>query len=284
MSRYGGFRVGKSRILNDWDSRKSPSSNIAAPASIMELDYSTAQGIWNLNSTIQFNKKPRLITDNLVLHLDAGNSLSYPRSGTAWNNLMATGNAVLVNAPTFNSGFGGYFNFNGTNQEVTTNTTVTSTSSPLTFFGWFRTSAASGKKIIGFQNNQTGTTSTNYDRHVYVNTSGKLVFGIYTGTNQAITSSASVNNGVWHSFAAVYNMSGNDELYVDGVSAGTINVTSTDTGTRYVRIAGHKLSGWTGAVDGYFPGDIAIMTLYNTALSANDVLTNHNATKTRFGV
>jgi hypothetical protein len=62
MSRYGGFRVGKYRILTEWDSRKSPSSNIAAPASITEFEYSTAQGIWNLNSTVQFPKQLPAVT------------------------------------------------------------------------------------------------------------------------------------------------------------------------------------------------------------------------------
>jgi len=56
-SRFGGFRVGKKRILNDWDNRKSNSSNASAPATVLDLDYSTAQGIWNLNSTVQFSKQ-----------------------------------------------------------------------------------------------------------------------------------------------------------------------------------------------------------------------------------
>jgi hypothetical protein len=57
MSRYGGFRVGKSRILNQWEQRRSPSAaTVEAPKSIEEFDYSTAQGIWNLQSTTQFPK------------------------------------------------------------------------------------------------------------------------------------------------------------------------------------------------------------------------------------
>jgi hypothetical protein len=56
MSRYGGFRVGKARILNDWDNRKSPSRSVEAPTKITEFDYSTAQGIWTLQSTTQFPK------------------------------------------------------------------------------------------------------------------------------------------------------------------------------------------------------------------------------------
>jgi hypothetical protein len=64
-SRYGGFRVGKKRILNDWDNRKTPSTMQPAPESIEEFDYATAQGVWNLNSTTQFPRwaGPRTISN-----------------------------------------------------------------------------------------------------------------------------------------------------------------------------------------------------------------------------
>lgn len=225
-----------------------------------------------------------LISSGLVFHLDAGNTSSYSGSGTAWNDLTGNNNATLVNSPTFNTTFGKYFSFNGTNQEVTTSIThagINSTS--FTFFGWFRTSTASGRKIIGFQNNQTGTAVSSYDKHVYVSTAGKLVFGVYNGSTQTITSSATVSDGVWHSFAAVYNNSGNDELFIDGISQGTMNVTSTDT-EAYIRIAGYALTGWPNASSGYFTGDIAVLARYNRALSAAEALQNHNNMKARFGL
>jgi hypothetical protein len=226
-----------------------------------------------------------IISTGLVFHLDAGNPLSYSGSGTAWTDLTGNNNAVLVNSPTYSSSSGGYFTFDGVNEEVTTTITHTGiNATSFTFFGWFRTSTASGKKIIGFQINQTGTAVTNYDKQVYVDTSGKLVFGVYTGGLSVITSAASVNDGVWHSFAAVYNNSGNDELFIDGVSVGTMNVTSIDT-EAYIRIAAYALTGWPGgAVSGYWPGDLAVIARYNIALSAANVLENHNNTKARFGL
>jgi hypothetical protein len=35
---------------------------------------------------------PRIVTDGLVLALDAGNPKSYPGSGTAWTDLSGNGN------------------------------------------------------------------------------------------------------------------------------------------------------------------------------------------------
>ncbi len=41
---------------------------------------------------------------------------------------------------------------------------------------WFKTTTTRGGKIIGFGSNQTGTSSS-YDRHVYMQNNGQLVFG-----------------------------------------------------------------------------------------------------------
>ena len=57
--RYGGFRIGKSKILSEveWNKRKTPSAqDISAPTSVINFDYTTAQGIWTLKSTTDFPK------------------------------------------------------------------------------------------------------------------------------------------------------------------------------------------------------------------------------------
>lgn len=60
--RFGGFRSGKGKILQDWDDRKSNSSSpISAPPNIFNFDYSTAKGIWTLGSTTQFPKRIQYI-------------------------------------------------------------------------------------------------------------------------------------------------------------------------------------------------------------------------------
>lgn len=57
--RYGGFRIGKSKILGEtgWQKRKTPSvQDIRAPTTILDFDYTTAEGIWTLKSTTDFPK------------------------------------------------------------------------------------------------------------------------------------------------------------------------------------------------------------------------------------
>ena len=56
---------------------------------------------------------PRIITDGLVLALDAGNTKSYPGSGTTWSNLVNPSSSFsLSNSPTYNNKT---FTFDGIN-------------------------------------------------------------------------------------------------------------------------------------------------------------------------
>jgi hypothetical protein len=66
-----------------------------------------------------FFHSPRIVTDGLVLALDAANSLSYPGSGTTWTDLSGKGNnGTLVNGPTFSPTNGGSIVFDGTNDYI----------------------------------------------------------------------------------------------------------------------------------------------------------------------
>jgi hypothetical protein len=50
-----------------------------------------------------------IVTNGLVLALDAAKKDSYPGSGTLWKDISGnTNNGTLINGPTFNSGNGGY--------------------------------------------------------------------------------------------------------------------------------------------------------------------------------
>ena len=58
---------------------------------------------------------PRIITDGLVLCLDAANKQSYPGSGTVWTDLAGSNNGTLTNGPTFSSANGGSIVFDACN-------------------------------------------------------------------------------------------------------------------------------------------------------------------------
>ena len=66
-----------------------------------------------------FSFSPRIVTDGLVLYLDAANQRSYPGSGTTWSDISRGGNnGTLVNGPTFDPGNGGSIVFDGVDDYV----------------------------------------------------------------------------------------------------------------------------------------------------------------------
>ena len=70
-----------------------------------------------------FYNSPRIITDNLVLCLDAGNTKSYPGSGDTWYDISGNGNHAEANTvmPSFHSdGALSYFQFDGATNECIT--------------------------------------------------------------------------------------------------------------------------------------------------------------------
>jgi hypothetical protein len=70
-----------------------------------------------------YNFSPKVITEGLILYLDAANTKSYPGNGNAWTDLSRGGNnGTLTNGPTFNSGNGGNIVFDGINDYVLTST------------------------------------------------------------------------------------------------------------------------------------------------------------------
>ena len=86
-----------------------------------------------------FNYSPKIVTDGLVLYLDAANTKSYPGTGTVWTDISRTNNnGTLTNGPTYTSTFGGSIVFDGTNDSVVSANTINITgASARTMNIWF---------------------------------------------------------------------------------------------------------------------------------------------------
>ncbi|MBD5786521.1 PKD domain-containing protein [Cellulosimicrobium terreum] len=130
---------------------------------------------------------------------------------------------------------------------------------------WFKTTSTAGGKIIGFGSSQTGG-SGNYDRHVYMQDDGKLVFGTYTGVTNTITTSGAYNNGAWHHVVATQGPNGM-RLYVDGQSAGSDPQASAQDYSGYWRVGGDTT--W-GSSSSNLLGSFDETAIYSRVLSAAD--------------
>lgn len=153
--------------------------------------------------------------------------------------------------------------------------TVSSFANPETFsiVAWVKTTTSSGGAIIGFTNQQSNGGS-NYDRLLWVDNSGYVVFGVYTGSVEEITSTAKVNNGSWHLVVATLSSSGMF-LYVDGNSAvSNTSVTSAQSYTGWWHLGWSPHSGWTDPpTSDYLNGSLAEVAVFPTALSSSKVST-----------
>ena len=125
------------------------------------------------------NVAPKISTNGLILYLDAGNTKSYPGTGTTWVDISQSGNnGTLINSPTFNSSNGGGIVFDGVDDYVTQSNI---TSNSLTFDFWFRvTDKTSGYHyVMSYGNNVAGQMVSISIANTAVGTYGISVREIY---------------------------------------------------------------------------------------------------------
>jgi len=131
---------------------------------------------------------------------------------------------------------------------------------------WFVTKTAMGGKLIGFGNTPSGL-STSYDRHVYMQDDGTLVFGTYPSSINTVTTPRAYNDGLRHHVVATQSPDGM-KLYVDGVLTATNPQPSAEDYAGYWRIGGDPT--W-GSSSPYFTGVLDEAAVYAQALSATDI-------------
>ncbi|WP_161580478.1 LamG-like jellyroll fold domain-containing protein [Subtercola vilae] len=170
---------------------------------------------------------------------------------------------------------GGAYNLDGTTSYVSTPIQITNPQI-FTVEVWFKTTVGSGK-LIGFGNAQTGS-SGQYDRHIFVATTGQLIFGTYNGTNHVITSPSAYTDGQWHQAVATLSGAGM-ALYVDGKIVATDPATTTaENHAGYWRIGYDNLNGWASTgTNYYFTGSMRFAAVYTTALTATQISTHYAA-------
>jgi PKD repeat protein len=158
--------------------------------------------------------------------------------------------------------------------------TDSSAAAPTTFTAeaWFKTSTNRGGKIIGYGSARTGESSS-YDRHVYMDNNGRILFGTHAGAARTIMSPATYNNNQWHHVVASLGGDGGQRLFIDGqLVAQNTNVISGEYYNGYWRIGGDRLSGWTNRPTSYwFAGTIDEVAVYEKELTLAQVQSHYEA-------
>lgn len=97
---------------------------------LSSIETNKNSGTWNLNAAYinsLIGYKPTLVTDSLFIHLDAGDAISYPGTGTAWFDISGNNrNFTLGNSGAYNSSGPKYMDFRGSYGQATTTTAAIS--------------------------------------------------------------------------------------------------------------------------------------------------------------
>ena len=197
----------------------------------------------------------KIVTNGLVMCLDAANSKSYPGTGTTWYDISGNGyNATLYNSPSFANGV---FTFNGTNSYAAASSINLAVGNS-TIVGASRYSGATrGRMIAGTNNNWL---MGNYSNSV----------ANYYAEGWVSTPGAGGTDTTWRIYAATGNTVGDSwEFFINGVS--NASGAGGSAGPN-----GISIGCYANGVSEFSTGDCSFVLAYNRVLSAAEIKQNYN--------
>ena len=236
-----------------------------------------------LNQKVQFNG---IITDGLQLYLDAGNTNSYPGTGTTWFNLAAgTPTGSLIDGPTFSTEYGGSLVFDGVDDYVNISRFPNLNFSPSSSF-----SMTVWAKVDSMSTNRTavvlgrGSTGGSYGIGMTRSSGGAYTWNV--GSRAVVNTATSIpyTVGDIDNITLVYTPTF-QYVYKNGVLEGTNNTVSGvsgsfDAASYQIMFASAVPSGTAG----WPAGSVYSALIYNRALTDAEVAYNYNISKVRFGL
>lgn len=228
---------------------------------------------------------PRIVTDGLVLHLDAGNSKSYPGSGTSWLDLSGNNNnGTLINGPIYNSiNNRGSITFDGINDYVNIPNSISFGSISFTWSLFYKIlSSGNAAGVVTAQVNDPFNTAgkgVQLRLRTYSNNAFEYALNDGIGTaNRLIIPNNNLN--IISNITIVHNY--NSMLYV---YKNSILSVSMDYSTEGNSLFSDTPDIWLcRGNNAYSNLEIYNFSVYNRALSATEVAQNYNALKGRFNL
>ena len=216
-----------------------------------------------------FQRGPNIVTNGLVLALDAGNPKSYVNGSTIWYDRSGNANnGTLTNGPTFNSADGGSIVFDGTNDYVNFNNIFNFTVGTISV--WFKTSnAGSSYRALINKSESWG---------LFLKDNILITYDWGNATDR--TTALNVATNTWQNAVMSFNEtigtpSNNATIYLNG------NLVLTTT-VKWLSFFAFQISAQNNSQN--FSGNISNSLVYNRALSAQEIEQNYNAQKSRFNL
>ena len=213
--------------------------------------------------------------DGLVLHLVAGNSRSYPGSGTTWYDLSGGNNHVtLINGPTYSANNGGIITFDYTDDYGSGTIPVGSALTSLTMACWVKATSTNNRTVLF---NYGSTIELWYP---LFNTGNAIALG-----TPGFAFVQSINNqvvyGQWKHVCITRSSTASNSgaIYLNGES---LSLSSNISGS--FGAYGSTIIGARSTSDFRLNGQLEDIRMYNRALSPVEIRQIFNSTRRRFGV
>lgn len=225
-----------------------------------------------------------IITNGLILDLDAAKKDSYPGTGTAWNDISGNrNNGTLTNGPTFNSSNGGSIVFDGVDDTVRINSASPLEQVSTTSMAWvYAKSFPNAYNTVICKDEANNRYNT-----ILVKSNNKMAFYIYCNNSVNIdgTGIATLSTNTWYFVAMSYSPTDGLKGYVNGILDGTAAANGNPvTGSTFIQIGSHHQALSGGASGRYWNGYISNTVVYNRVLTQAEILQNYNALKGRYGL
>jgi hypothetical protein len=224
-----------------------------------------------------------IVTNGLVLYLDAGYNPSYSGSGTNWYDISGYGNnGTLTNSPTYSSTNGGSIVFDGADDYVNigVDKSCNRFTSDFAVCAWVNRSSGGVQwgNIIG--DYYTNSTANALEWQILIRNDGYLTVYNVTGSYVINITPSGYGANTWIN-VVLSRVGSNLTLYANNNPISSVTNTTTfgsATGNLNIGIDGNNSSE-------PFTGKIANVMIYkNKGLTATEVSQNYNAQKSRFGL
>lgn len=220
---------------------------------------------------------PPIVTNGLVLYLDAANRQSYVSGSTTWFDATANGlSGSLTNGPTFSSANAGSLVFDGTNDNVIISSSLFNkvNGQEITVSCWIKPNRLAGQYQVFCSNRSDDSNIYNWIFYQHTNDGA---IGFHGGFSQYKSNYIPTVN-VWINATNTVTTSGVSTLYINGISTYVVN------GYQYGGIPSKLGIGANPGFQEAYQGNISSVAIHNRALSVSEILQNYNSTKARFGL
>lgn len=223
-----------------------------------------------------------IITDGLVLNLDAGFTASYPKNGTSWFNLSLAENsdeATLDNGATFSSADGGSIVFDGVDDYVDATEFVIP--SQISVSVWVNPDRISSiMQLVSSDNAPVRNWQFRIDADDKVRA---IVFHTSGNNNVQATTTDTLTTGNWTMLTFTVDGTNLKIYFNAGVEKASASFPYSILGNGS---AGDLLLAARGSssVTDFLNGNISIVIIYDRALTSSEIAQNYNSQKGRFGL